>query len=140
VAGAVAGIQPGEPGAGIRVQADVAGAPVLRGDAEAIREMLASLVANAVEAMPQGGALTVRARAGVGEVRLEVSDTGVGMSEEVRRRCLEPFFSTKGRRGGGLGLPLVHVTVERHGGTLRIESVPGRGTTVTVRLPPVPRA
>jgi len=57
------------------------------------------------------------------------------MSDEVRRRCLEPFFSTKGKHGTGLGLSLVHATVERHQGSLTIDSVPGQGTTFTVRLP-----
>jgi CheY-like chemotaxis protein len=85
--------------------------------------------------MPEGGTITVRARAESGYVRLEVSDTGTGMSEEVRQRCLEPFFSTKGKHGTGLGLSLVHATVERHRGSLTIESVPGQGSTFIVRLP-----
>jgi CheY-like chemotaxis protein len=66
---------------------------------------------------------------------LEVSDTGTGMTEEVRQRCLEPFFSTKGKQGTGLGLSLVHATIERHRGTLSIDSQPGRGSTFVVRLP-----
>jgi CheY-like chemotaxis protein len=68
-------------------------------------------------------------------VRLEVSDTGTGMSDEVRQRCLEPFFSTKGQHGTGLGLSLVHATVERHSGSLAIESESGRGSTFIVRFP-----
>jgi PAS domain S-box-containing protein len=122
-------------GVEIRVEADVQDVPVIRGDAAAIREMLANLIFNAVDAMPRGGAITLRARAGNGEVQLEVSDTGTGMSEEVRQRCLEPFFSTKGQHGTGLGLSLVHATIERHGGSLRVESEPGRGSTFVVRLP-----
>jgi PAS domain S-box-containing protein len=122
-------------GVEIRVEADVADVPTIRGDAAAIREMLANLVFNAVDAMPRGGVITLRARVEAGEVLLEVSDTGTGMSEDVRQRCLEPFFSTKGQHGTGLGLSLVHATIERHGGTLRVESEPGQGSRFIARLP-----
>src|SRR5205814_906331 len=63
-------------------------------------------------------------------VYLEVSDTGVGMDEETRRRCLEPFFTTKGERGTGLGLAMVYGMAQRHGAELDIDSTPGQGTTV----------
>ena len=122
-------------GIAIRVDTDVAHVPLILGDAAGIREMLANLIFNAVDAMPEGGTITVRARSEGSHVRLEVSDTGTGMSDEVRQRCLEPFFSTKGQRGAGLGLSLVHTTIERHGGTLMIESEPGRGSTFVVRIP-----
>ena len=100
-----------------------------------IREMLANLIFNAVDAMPEGGTITVLARAEGSDVVLEVADTGTGMTDEIRQRCLEPFFSTKGKHGTGLGLSLVHSTIERHGGTLTIASEPGRGSTFIVRLP-----
>jgi CheY-like chemotaxis protein len=91
--------------------------------------------------MPDGGALTLRtsvsdeASASAEELPLrrlhvEVVDTGAGMDSETRRRCLEPFFTTKGRRGTGLGLAMVYGTVQRHGAHIEIESEPGRGTTV----------
>ena len=103
-------------------------APV-RGNAVELREMLTNLIFNAVDAMPQGGTITLRTRP-VGErVELSVTDTGIGMSEEVRRRCLEPFFTTKGDRGSGLGLSMVYGIVERHEGTVAIESGLGHGTT-----------
>ena len=94
-------------GIGISVDKRVADVPLISGDAAGIREMLANLIFNAVDAMPQGGTITVRARPENGHVRLEVSDTGTGMSEEIRQRCLEPFFSTKGQHGTGLGLSLM---------------------------------
>jgi PAS domain S-box-containing protein len=122
-------------GIAIRVDTRVPKMPLIPGDPAEIREMLANLIFNAVDAMPQGGTITVRARAETNEVVLEISDTGTGMAEEVRRRCLEPFFSTKGQHGSGLGLSLVHATVERHGGTLAIESEQGRGSTFIVKLP-----
>jgi signal transduction histidine kinase len=127
-----------ESGIDIRVAIDAPAAPVIRGDAEAIREMLTNLIVNAVEAMPQGGTITLRAHPVDAEAVIEVLDTGIGMSEDVRQRCLEPFFSTKGRRGIGLGLSLVYATLERHGGSVRVESEPGRGSRFIVRLP-IPR-
>jgi CheY-like chemotaxis protein/anti-sigma regulatory factor (Ser/Thr protein kinase) len=100
-----------------------------------MREMLTNLVFNAVDAMPEGGTITLRARPDGEHVLLEVSDTGTGMTDEVRQRCVEPFFSTKGKQGTGLGLALVHSIVERHGGTMAIDSRVAHGTTIMVRLP-----
>jgi len=122
-------------GVTIRIETDVVDVPTILGDAAGIREMLANLIFNAVDAMPVGGTIIVRARVDGGDVRLEILDSGTGMSDDVRQRCLEPFFSTKGQRGTGLGLSMVHATVEQHCGTLEIESEPGRGTTFIVRLP-----
>jgi CheY-like chemotaxis protein len=126
----------------ILVEADMRPVPRILGSESELRELLTNLIFNAVDAMPEGG--TIRIRTGVREaptgdaapqVFLEVSDTGTGMTDEVRRRCLEPFFSTKGERGTGLGLPMVFGIVKRHRGTLDIESAVGKGTTFIVRLP-----
>jgi len=122
-------------GVSIKIVREVAETPVILGDAAAIREMLTNLIFNAVDAMPAGGTITMAARVDRDDVMLTVSDTGVGMSEEVRRRCFEPFFSTKDQHGTGLGLSLVHATVQRHRGTLSVDSAPGQGTTFVVRLP-----
>jgi len=123
-------------GVSIRVViTDAVDVPVILGDAAGIREMLTNLIFNAVDAMPQGGTIAMRVRQDGDEVLLTISDTGVGMSEEVRRRCLEPFFSTKDQQGTGLGLALVNTTVQRHGGTVTVESEPGQGTTFSIRLP-----
>jgi CheY-like chemotaxis protein len=87
--------------------------------------------------MPAGGTLRIATgldEAG-GSVEIRISDTGVGMTEEVRRRCLEPFFTTKGDRGTGLGLAMAYGIVQRHGGAIDIESEVGKGTTLLVRLP-----
>jgi CheY-like chemotaxis protein/anti-sigma regulatory factor (Ser/Thr protein kinase) len=94
-----------------------------------VREALTNLFLNAFDAMPQGGTLTLRTRTVRGMVQVEVSDTGTGMDEETRRRCLEPFYTTKGERGTGLGLAMVFGVAERHSADLEIESVPGKGTT-----------
>lgn len=112
--------------------------PPVMGVESEIREALTNLVFNAVDAMPEGGILTVRTRhadiAGVsnGAVAVEVIDQGLGMDEETRRRCLEPFFTTKGERGTGLGLAMVFGMVQRHSAKLEIESAPGSGTTVRI--------
>ena len=123
-------------GVTIRMETDVADRlPPIVGDETELREMLTNLIFNAVDALPAGGTITVRAQPDGDGVRVEVADTGVGMSDEVRRRCLEPFFSTKGQQGSGLGLSLVHALIERHRGTLKIESHPGAGTTISLRFP-----
>jgi CheY-like chemotaxis protein/anti-sigma regulatory factor (Ser/Thr protein kinase) len=104
--------------------------PVVMGAETEIRDALTNLVLNAVDAMPKGGALTVRTKTRGRQAVIEVSDTGGGMSEAVRARCLEPFFTTKGERGTGLGLAMVYGMVQRHSAELEIDSVPGKGTTV----------
>ncbi len=113
--------------------------PTIRGAESEIRDALTNLIFNAVDAMPNGGPLTLRTGAVPGAVSgavcVEVSDTGVGMDEETRRRCIEPFFTTKGERGTGLGLAGVYGMVQRHSGNLEIESEPGRGTKVRLVFP-----
>ncbi len=104
-----------------------------------LREVLTNLIINAVDAMPDGGKITIRTKtkkaAASEEIILEVSDTGIGMDEETRARCLEPFFSTKGHRGTGLGLSMVYGVVERHDGNIEIDSAPGKGTTMRLVFP-----
>jgi signal transduction histidine kinase/CheY-like chemotaxis protein len=105
-----------------------------------IRDALTNLIFNAVDAMPNGGTLSLRSRTVTRNeheryVHLEVSDTGIGMDEETRRRCLEPFFTTKGERGTGLGLAMVYGMIQRHSAELEIESTPGAGTTMRLIFP-----
>jgi CheY-like chemotaxis protein/anti-sigma regulatory factor (Ser/Thr protein kinase) len=111
--------------------------PSMLGTEGEIRDALTNLIFNAVDAMPGGGVLTVRTRADADPriVKLEVCDTGVGMDEETKRHCLEPFFTTKGERGTGLGLAMVYGMVERHNAELEIDSEPGSGTTVRIKFP-----
>ena len=119
--------------------------PPVLGAQNEIRDALTNLILNAVDAMPEGGTLTLRSRSvqrPAGEAPapgrfacVEVCDTGVGMTEEVRARCLEPFFTTKGERGTGLGLAMVYGMVQRHGAELQIDSRRGQGTTVRLTFP-----
>ncbi|MBI2216021.1 MAG: response regulator [Candidatus Rokubacteria bacterium] len=112
--------------------------PVINGRPAELTEMTTNLILNALDAMPDGGTLTITTRgAPAGSVTLTVSDTGVGMSEEVRRRAFEPFFSTKGDAGSGLGLAMAYSIAKRHGGEIRVESEPGRGATFTLTFPVV---
>jgi signal transduction histidine kinase/CheY-like chemotaxis protein len=116
--------------------------PDIMGAEHEIRDALTNLIFNAVDAMPSGGTLAVRTRRATvadGETRvlIEVTDTGVGMDEHTRRRCLEPFYTTKGERGTGLGLAMVYGMVQRHSAELEIDSEPGKGTTVRLNFPAV---
>jgi PAS domain S-box-containing protein len=103
-------------------------------DEPSIRSALLNLALNAVQAMHGGGTLTVRTEAHDGVVNLEISDEGAGMSKEQVDNIFEPFFTTKSQ-GLGLGMPFAQKVIEQHGGTVSIESRPGAGTTVRVRLP-----
>ena len=107
--------------------------PIL-GHAPEIREALTNVIFNAVDAMPEGGALTVTGTATPEAVCLHVADTGVGMPEAVRQKVFEPFFTTKGVKGTGLGLSVVYGIMERHGGRVTVASLPGEGTTVTLQF------
>jgi CheY-like chemotaxis protein/anti-sigma regulatory factor (Ser/Thr protein kinase) len=122
-------------GATVWLEADLQDGLMVRGNATELREVMVNLIFNAVEAMPKGGMLTVRSRLENDVVVMEVADTGVGMSNEVRRRCLEPFYSTKGDRYNGLGLAIVYGILSRHAGTIKFLSEEGKGTSVVARLP-----
>jgi signal transduction histidine kinase len=109
--------------------------PVIRGAENEIRDALTNLVFNAVDAMPEGGTIEITTCAASGLVQLAVRDTGIGMDEETRRRCLEPFFTTKGKRGTGLGLAMVYGMAQRHDATVDVESQRGVGTTLRLEFP-----
>jgi signal transduction histidine kinase len=93
-----------DEGRRIRVEVDSQDVPAVMGDAARLRDAITNLIFNAMDAMPNGGTLTLRTRLQGENALLEVSDTGTGMTDEVRRRCFEPFFTTKGQDGTGLGL------------------------------------
>src|SRR5438132_1617419 len=105
------------------------------GELAPLREVLMNLLLNGIDAMPGGGRLIFKTWMTGPDVHCSVSDTGAGMSEEVRHRALDPFFTTKGPKSTGLGLSVTYGIVQRHNGKLELESNPGRGTTVTITLP-----
>jgi signal transduction histidine kinase/ActR/RegA family two-component response regulator len=131
---------PQERGIVIELHKDLAATlPDVMGDEVELRDALTNLLFNAVDAMPEGGTLTLRTRAtddgGRPAVQIEVADSGIGMDEETRRRCIEPFFTTKGQRGTGLGLASVYGMLQRHDARLEIDSAAGRGTTMRMIFP-----
>ncbi len=110
--------------------------PAIAGNAPELREVLTNLIFNAVDAMPEGGAIILSTACAAGDrVAFAISDTGIGMTDDERKRCLEPFFTTKGEQGTGLGLSVVYGIVQRHGGSIEITSQKGHGTTFTVTFP-----
>lgn len=158
---------PQERGAVIELHTDLVSPPAaIMGAENEVRDALTNLIFNAADAMPDGGTLTLRTKRIVRPVKreaiaagasaypqpasaaeppvemvcLEVSDTGVGMDPETRRRCLEPFFTTKGERGTGMGLAMVYGMAQRHGADLEIDSAPGQGTTMRLLFPAAPRS
>ena len=109
-------------------------APVM-GERGQLEQVLLNLVVNARDAMPEGGTLTISTEAGSDGALLTITDTGVGMTPEVRGRIFEPFYTTKRDQGTGLGLAIVHGIVQKSNGDVEVESEPGRGCRFTVRLP-----
>jgi len=122
-------------GAAIAIRTDLQPAPPVLGKRSDFLDALTNILMNAFDAMPDGGEILIRLRPDGRDVLLTVRDTGVGMDDDVKRRCLEPFFTTKKERGSGLGLPLAYGVATRHRGAIHIESAPGRGTEVTLVLP-----
>jgi signal transduction histidine kinase/ActR/RegA family two-component response regulator len=135
------GDMPQRAGVTIEMRTDLAvNLPNGKAIASEVREALTNLIFNAVDAMPKGGQLTVRTgmaspHGDVRRVKIEVIDTGVGMDDDTRRRCLEPFFTTKGERGTGLGLAMVYGAMQRLDGDLEIDSELGKGTTFRLIFP-----
>lgn len=125
----------GASGGRVQVVTELGDIPHAAGQPIAIVEVLSILLANSIEALPAGGDITIKTWQGEGAVHCEVGDSGVGMAEDVRRRALEPFFTTKGPERNGLGLSVAYAIIQRHRGEIEIASVEGQGTRVTLRLP-----
>jgi signal transduction histidine kinase len=124
---------------GARVRLRARGAATVEADPSRLKEALVNLVANAVEATPPGGEVVVEVRPSADRIEIVVRDTGRGMSAETLRRLGTPFFTTRAE-GTGLGVALARSVIARHGGSLRYESEPGKGTTARATLPSRARA
>lgn len=123
-------------GVNIEIETEFEEHSPIKGNISELREALTNLIFNAVDALPEGGTITLRLLAqGKGGVVLEVSDNGIGMDSETLSRCMEPFFTSKGEQGSGLGLSMVHGVVQRHGGSMDVNSESGVGTTVRMCFP-----
>jgi nitrogen fixation/metabolism regulation signal transduction histidine kinase len=113
------------------------GVVAVRADPEQLGRVCQNLLLNAIDAMPAGGQLTVRTRGADGVARLDIADTGQGLTEEERKRLFTPYYTTK-EHGTGLGLAIVQAVVADHAGRIWVESDPGRGTTFHIELPTAP--
>ena len=125
-----------QAGLSVRVEMDLEQVPPIRSQGAAWEEILSNLIFNAVDAMPEGGVITVQTRQDDEQVVLSVSDDGIGMDEETRRRVFEPFFTTKGlEQGTGLGLSTIWGLVQIMGGRVEVASRPGEGARFDIRVP-----
>jgi signal transduction histidine kinase/ActR/RegA family two-component response regulator len=110
--------------------------PPILGNSSELREVFTNIIFNAVDAMPEGGQLTISTQPPNDSwVEVRISDTGIGMTEEVKKRIFDPFFTTKGVTNSGLGMSVSYGIIKRHGGEILIESEPGKGTTFVLHLP-----
>jgi signal transduction histidine kinase/CheY-like chemotaxis protein len=119
----------------IRLNMQINSNSLVRGDESELREVLVNMVFNAVDAMPAGGTLTLATHEAGDHLVVSVSDTGCGMTPEVRSRIFDPFFTTKGKAGNGLGLAVSYGIIHRHEGEIEVETEPGCGSTFKIKLP-----
>ena len=125
-------------GALCRIVEQLEDVPPVMARGDEVVAALVNLIANAIDAMPDGGTITVTTRLGDsprGGATVTVADTGPGMTAEVQARVFEPFFTTKGADGTGLGLAMVFATMQRHAGTVTLDTAPGQGAAFTLRFP-----
>ena len=122
-------------GVHIDIRLDLGQVPTVAGNENELREVLVNLIFNAVDAIRERGTITIRTEVQGRWLVISVTDDGVGMSEEVRARCLEPFFTTKDDVANGLGLGSVYGIIRRHDGEIDIQSEPGHGTSISISLP-----
>jgi CheY-like chemotaxis protein/anti-sigma regulatory factor (Ser/Thr protein kinase) len=109
--------------------------PGIKGNESEIREALTNLIINACDAMPKGGQIIFKSYSLDENIFIEIQDTGIGMAEDTINHCLDPFFTTKGDKGTGLGLSMVYGITQRQKGEIKIESEPGKGTTIKLVFP-----
>jgi signal transduction histidine kinase/CheY-like chemotaxis protein len=127
--------EPTRRGIAVELCTHLADVPAVLGDAAELREAMTNLILNALDAMPEGGTLTLSTALVDERIEVAVADTGVGMPLEVREKVFDPFFTTKGPQGTGLGLSMTYGIISRHGGSIAVESEPGQGSTFRLSLP-----
>jgi CheY-like chemotaxis protein len=122
-------------GIDIEVRLELGNVPTVAGNEQELGEAIANLIFNAVDAIQKKGIISIRSESNGRWLTVTVSDDGIGMNEDTRSRCLEPFFTTKGDQAAGLGLGSVYGVVQRHDGELDVKSEVSRGTSVSISLP-----
>ncbi|GEM_PF-307973 len=122
-------------GRNIEVELDAEGEFYTEGSASELREVFVNLIVNAVDAMPKGGRMLISCYEFSDNIVLRFTDTGTGMSDEIRERIFEPFYTTKGIQGTGLGLAVSYSIIESHSGSINVISEPNKGTTFEIELP-----
>ncbi|GAF92334.1 unnamed protein product, partial [marine sediment metagenome] len=119
----------------INIKEELGKLPPLSGIRSELIEVLTNFIFNALEAMPQGGEITIRTEAKENEVLLYFTDGGQGIPDTIKRRIFDPFFTTKGHKALGLGLSVCYGIIKRHEGKIKVESTEGKGTTFTISIP-----
>ncbi|MFQ6032274.1 MAG: sensor histidine kinase, partial [Candidatus Zixiibacteriota bacterium] len=119
----------------IEIETDLGELPKPIGNASEIKEVLTNLIFNSIEALPDGGKIMIKTKMQKNDVQISVTDNGLGMIEEVKKKVFEPFFTTKRDKRNGLGLSVAYGIITRHNGEITVESQPGEGTTFTIKLP-----
>ena len=127
----------GRARSGCQFHTELGSPPVIQGNASELTAALVNLISNSIDAMPGGGNITLRTRGEAGGACIQIADDGPGLSAEAEEHLFEPFFTTKGEAGTGLGLAMVHATVQRHQGTLSLVTAPGKGTQFSLWFPPM---
>jgi len=122
-------------GVTIEIVAELNEVAPVAGDAAELREALVNILFNAMDAMPEGGKIAIRSGQKNGLVVLSVSDTGVGIPEEIKEKIFDPFFTTRAAKGTGLGLSVTYGIINKHGGSIEVESTKGKGATFYIMLP-----
>ncbi len=122
-------------GINIEISSKVNKMTPVEGDSAELREVLTNIVLNAMDAMPQGGKITIRSKTENKSVILSIADTGVGIPDDIKGRLFDPFFTTKAPGGLGMGLSVAYGIINRHGGSISVDSAVGKGTTFHIRLP-----
>jgi CheY-like chemotaxis protein/anti-sigma regulatory factor (Ser/Thr protein kinase) len=119
----------------IAIQKGFSTLPTTTGSATELREVFTNIINNAVDAMPQGGAVKIKTYMEDNHILIKIEDTGVGISKAIRDRVFDPFFTTKGPQSSGLGMSVSYGIIDRHRGIMAINSAEGEGTTFTIKLP-----
>lgn len=119
----------------INIKKDYRPVPPIKGNPSDLREVFTNIILNALDALPQGGDIYITTGVNYGWIYVSIKDTGIGMTEDIRKMIFNPFFSTKYSRGSGLGMSIAYNVINNHGGKITVDSSPGKGTTVLVDLP-----